>query len=126
MDIRPIRNEADYDWALAEIEPYFAEEPVVGTPESDRFDVLAALIEKYEDRVWPIEPLDPVSAIQGWMQEYGYGQSDLAEVLGSRSRASELLRKKRPLSMAMAYRLHEQWKIPAEILIQPYALDLAA
>jgi HTH-type transcriptional regulator/antitoxin HigA len=126
MDIRPIRSEADYDWALAEIERYFDDEPAPGTPDADRFDVLAALLQAYEDRVWPIAAPDPVSAISHWMEMHGHSQSDLARLLGSRSRASELLNRKRPLTMAMAYSLHQQWKIPAEILIQPLQLATAA
>ena len=64
MDIRSIKTEADYDWALKEIEPYFAHEPIPGTPEADRFDVLATLIEAYEAKHWHIEAPDPVAAIQ--------------------------------------------------------------
>ncbi|MBY0333581.1 MAG: XRE family transcriptional regulator [Acetobacteraceae bacterium] len=72
MDIRPIRTEADCDWALREIERYFAEEPAPGTPEADRFDVLAALIGQHEAAQWPIEPPDPVEAIRHRMQVAGY------------------------------------------------------
>ena len=126
MDIRPIRTEADYDWALAEIERYFADEPAPGTAEADRFDVLAALLQAYEDKVWPIDAPDPVSAIKEWMALYGHTQSDLATLLGSRSRASELLNGKIPLTMAMAYKLNDQWKIPPELLIRPVVLAKAA
>ena len=126
MDIRPIRNEADYDWALAEIEPYFGKEPDPGSAEADRFDILAALIEAYENRVWPISAPDPVAAIVAWMDEHGLDQAALGRLLGSRSRASELLRRKRPLTLGMAQAINAQWGIPAEILIQPYALDMAA
>jgi HTH-type transcriptional regulator / antitoxin HigA len=120
MDIRPIKTEADYDWALAEIAPYFAEEPEVGSPEADRFDVLAALIQTYEAKHWPIEPPDPVSAIQYRMEQAQLRQSDLANLLGSRSRASELLNRKRALTLEQAYKLYREWHIPAEVLIQPY------
>jgi HTH-type transcriptional regulator / antitoxin HigA len=126
MDIRPIRTEADYDWALVEIEGYFANEPAPGTPEADRFDVLAALLQSYENKVWPIDTPDPVSAIREWMTLHGHSQSDLATLLGSRSRASELLGGKIPLTMAMAYALNQQWRMPAELLIQPVALAKAA
>jgi HTH-type transcriptional regulator / antitoxin HigA len=126
MDIRPLRTETDYDWALAEIEPYFADEPAPNSPEADRFDVLSALIQSYEAQHWSIDAPDPVSAIKHCMELNRYSQSDLAAILGSRSRASELLGRKRPLSLAMAYRLHEAWKIPADILIKPYSVDLAA
>jgi HTH-type transcriptional regulator/antitoxin HigA len=119
MDIRPLRTEADYDWALAEIETYFAREPVPGTPEADRFDVLAALIAEYERHHWPIDPPDPAAAIRARMEQAAYTQADLARLLGSRSRASEILLGRRALTMEQVRRLHEAWNIPAEALIQP-------
>jgi HTH-type transcriptional regulator/antitoxin HigA len=91
MDIRPIRTEADYDAALKEIEQYFDREPEIGSPSADRFDILAALIGAYEQEHWPIEPPDAVSAIREIMTLRRYTQSDLATLLGSRSRASEIL-----------------------------------
>lgn len=124
MDVRPLKTEADYDWALAEIEPYFVDQPELGSPEADRFDVLAALIEAYEARYWPIEPPDPVSAIRGRMEMSGYTQADLAKLLGSRSRASEILARWRGLTMEQAYRLHREWRIPADALLQPIPPDL--
>jgi HTH-type transcriptional regulator / antitoxin HigA len=119
-DIRPIRNEADYNWALAQIEPYFVDEPKRGTPEADRFDVLAALIEAYEAKHWPIDPPDPVEAINYRMDLSGYSQADLAKLIGSRSRASEIMGRKRPLTMEQAWKLHTNWNIPAEVLLRPY------
>lgn len=119
MDIRPLRTEADYDWALSEIEPYFIDPPPVDTPAAARFDVLAALIEAYELRHWPIEAPDPVAAIQVRMAVSGCSQADLARLLGSRSRASEILARRRGLTMDQAYRLHREWNIPAEALLQP-------
>ena len=89
MDIRPLRSEQDYDWALAEIERYFIDVPRQGTTEADRFDVLASLIQTYENTHWPIEPADPVEAIRYRMELSGLRQADLAGVVGSRSRASE-------------------------------------
>lgn len=122
MEIHPIRTEADYDGALAEVTHYFDHEPEPGTPEADRFDVLATLIEAYEREHWPIEPPDPVDAIRYRMQQAGYTQADLAELIGSRPRASEILRRKRGLTMKMAWKLHTRWQIPAESLIrQPTA-----
>jgi HTH-type transcriptional regulator/antitoxin HigA len=91
MEIRPIRSEADYDAALKEIEQYFEQEPELGSPEADRFDVLAALIGAYEQQHWPIEATDAVTAIREVMAFRHYTQSDLAILLGSRSRASESL-----------------------------------
>jgi HTH-type transcriptional regulator / antitoxin HigA len=120
MDIKPIRTEADYDWALEEIEQYFDEEPRRGTKEAARFDVLAALIEAYETKHWPIESPDPVEAIRYRMSQAGFGQADLARLVGSRSRASEILNRKRPLTMEQAWKLHREWKIPADALLRPY------
>ncbi len=126
MDIRPIRTEQDYDWALAEVAQYFSDVPAEGTPEADRFDVLSELIDAYENRNWPIEPADPVETIRHRMETLGLAQSDLAEVIGSRSRASEILHRKRPLTLAMIQRLHDAWGIPADALIAPYHLDMAS
>lgn len=125
MDVRPIRNDDDYRWALAEIEQYFDVEPTRGTPEADRFEVLADLIEAYEARQWPIDAPDPVDAILYRMEIGGLQAKDLAEVLGSKSRASEILHRKRTLTLEMARKLHDAWDIPAEILIRPYRLDAA-
>ena len=118
--IRPIRTEADYDWALAEIEAYFIDEPKRGTPEADRFDVLAALIEGYEAKHWRIDPPDPVDAISYRMNLSGYSQADLAKLIGSRSRASEIMGRKRALTMEQAWKLHQHWNIPADVLLRPY------
>lgn len=121
-NIRPIRSEADYDWALAEISHYFENEPKRGTPEADRFDVLAALIGAYEDEVWPIEAPNPVETIKAFMIETKRSQADLAKLLDSKSRASEVLNYKRALSIQMVHRLSSEWHIPAETLIKPYHL----
>jgi len=122
-NIRAIRNEADYDWALAEIARYFENQPVPGTEDADRFDVLASLIEAYEAKHWTIEPTDPIEAIEFRMELSGYTQKDLSELIGSRSRASEILNRKRPLTMQMAHNLSVEWNIPAEVLLKPYHLD---
>lgn len=119
MDIRSIKTETDYDWALQEIEQYFEHEPAPGTPEAERFDVLATLIEAYEAKHWPIEAPDPVSAILEIMERRNLKQADLATLLGSRSRASEILARKRPLTMKQAWTLYEQWHIPADVLLRP-------
>lgn len=121
-NIRPIRNEDDYNWALAEITRYFDDQPEVGSPDGERFDVLATLIAAYEDKHYPVEAPDPVAAIVAHMEMAGLKQADLAEVLGSKSRASEILNRKRALTMEMTHALFELWHIPAEILIRPYHL----
>jgi HTH-type transcriptional regulator/antitoxin HigA len=117
--IRPLRSESDYDAALADIERYFEKEPKRGTPEADRFDLLALVIEDYEKKHWPIDPPDPVEAIRYRMDIAGLGQSDLGRLLGSRQRASDILSRKRRLTMQMVWKLHRDWGIPAEALIQP-------
>jgi HTH-type transcriptional regulator / antitoxin HigA len=116
---RPLRSEADYDAALADIERYFEMEPKPGTPEADRFDLLALIIEDYERKCWPIEPPHTIDAIRYGMEMGGYSQADLGRLLGSRQRASDILARKRPLTMGMAWRLHREWGIPAEALIAP-------
>lgn len=82
--------------------------------------MLAALIEAYEAKHWPIDPPDPVEAIRFRMDLSGWRQVDLALLLGSRSRASEIMRRKRPLTMEQAWKLHREWNIPAEVLLRPY------
>src|SRR5262245_13498764 len=93
--IRPLRNEADYDAALGEIETYFVREPKPGTPAADRFDLLALVIEDYERKRWPIDPPDPVDAIRWRMDTGGLTQADLGRLIGSRQRASDILARKR-------------------------------
>ena len=121
MDVRPLATEADYDWALAEVAGYFDRQPTPGTPDAARFDVLSALIEHYEARWWPIDPPDAITMLRAIMDARGLGQADLAVLLGSRSRASEVLRGKRRLTLEQAYRLHTEWNVPAEALIRQAA-----
>ena len=117
--IRPLHSEADCDVALKEIERYFENEPKPGTAEADRFDLLALVVEDYERKRWPIEPPETIDAIRYRMETGGYTQADLGRLLGSRQRASDILTRKRPLTMRMAWRLHREWGIPAEALIAP-------
>ena len=117
--IRPIRTEAEYDQALEEIERYFDNEPKPGTPEADRFDLLALIVEDFERKRWPIEPPGTIEAIRYRMETGGYTQADLGRLLGSRQRASDILTRKRALTMSMAWKLHREWNIPAEALIAP-------
>jgi HTH-type transcriptional regulator/antitoxin HigA len=125
MKIRPIRTETDYDEALGEIARYFEDEPAPGTPAADRFDLLATLIEAYENRHWPIDPPHPLAAIEHHMRTHHYTQADLAKVIGSRSRASEILNRRRHLTLDMVWQLNRKWGIPAESLIKPYRLKQA-
>jgi HTH-type transcriptional regulator / antitoxin HigA len=123
MDVRALHTEADYDWALGEISGYFAEPPRVGSQAAARFDVLADLIEAYERRAWPIEPAEPLDAIRYAMELKGLTQSDLANLLGSRSRASEVLAGRRRLTPSMMAKLHRYWGVPADSLLR--TLDAA-
>ena len=119
--IRPLRSEADYEAALDSIERYFDREPRPGTAEADRFDLLTLVIEDYERQRWPIEPPDPVDAIRYRMETGPFSQADLGRLIGSRQRASDILNRKRRITMQMAWALHRKWGIPAEALIRPPA-----
>ena len=123
MDIRPIRSKADLAWALKEIEVYFDNEPKAETLEHDRFAVLATLISAYEAEHHEVVPLDPVTMLEVHMQEHSLSGSDLARLLGSRSRASEILSRKRALTLGMINRIAEGWKLPLADLAKPYALN---
>ena len=118
----PIRTDAEYQAALAEIETFFASEPRMNTPAADRFDLLTLLIETWEQQHHPIGPPHPIEMIRHRMRTAGYTQADLATLLGSRARASEVLRKKRRLTLEMMRQLSREWKIPAETLLEPYRL----
>jgi HTH-type transcriptional regulator/antitoxin HigA len=117
--IRPLRNERDYERALDAIEAYFDDEPKPDTPQADRFDLLALVIEDYEKKRWPIEPPDPIDAIRYRMETGNFTQADLGRLIGSRQRASDILKRRRRLTMQMVWKLHRQWGIPAEALIRP-------
>lgn len=116
---RPLRSEREYEKAVDEIERYFEREPRRGTPEADRFDLLALVIEDYERQHFPIDPPDPVEAIRFRMEAGGLSQADLGRLLGSRQRASDVLGRRRPLTLPMIWKLHREWDIPAEALIRP-------
>jgi HTH-type transcriptional regulator/antitoxin HigA len=120
MEIRPIRTEADHEAALAEVEVFFDmdSEPEPGTPDGDRFDVLATLIAAYEARHYPIAPPDPVEAIKFRMEQAGLTPKDLAPMIGGLNRVYEVLNRKRGLSLTMIRKLHEKLGISAESLIQ--------
>jgi HTH-type transcriptional regulator/antitoxin HigA len=124
MDINPIKTDLDYREALKDIDLLWNAPD--GSPDGDRLDILATLVEAYEEKQWPIEPEgDPVEIIIAHMDVTGRTQADLASLLGSRSRASEILAHKRSLTLEMIHKLHHEWRIPAELLIQPYKLDAA-
>ena len=117
MELRPIRNESDYQEALREIELLFNAAP--NTPEYDRLDVLSTLVEAYEKKHIPIEIPDPIEAIYYYMEARGWSRIDLESCLGNRARVSEVLSRKRSLTLDMIRKLNQELKIPAEILIQP-------
>jgi HTH-type transcriptional regulator / antitoxin HigA len=124
MDIRPIRSEADYRVALKEVERLWTAEP--GTPEGDRVDVLATLIEAYEAQRHPIAAPDPIAAILFMMEQKGLTRRDLEPAIGSRGRVSEILNRKRPLTLPMVRALGALLDIPTEVLAQPYETRSAA
>jgi HTH-type transcriptional regulator/antitoxin HigA len=124
MDIRLIKTEADYQTALEEIERLFDAAP--DTPEGDRLEVLTTLVEAYEDKHYPIPLPDPIEAIKYYMESRGLSRRDLEPYIGNRGRVSEILNRKRPLSMEMIRRLHAGLGISAEVLIQPYEYGRAA
>ena len=116
-ELKPIRTKADYKKAFAEIERLWGAKS--GTPEGDRLDVLATLIEAYEAEQYPIDPPDPVEAIKFRMEQQGLSRKDLEPLIGTRTRVAEVLNRKRNLSIGMIRRLHDRLGIPAEVLIRP-------
>lgn len=127
MDIWPIRTDKDHRAALAEIDAHWGAPE--GTDEGDRLDVLLALVEIYEAKRWPMETggrFDPVDVLNYAINELGHTQVELAELLGSRSRASEILSRRRALTVDMIHRIGEAWRIPADLLVHPYKIKRAA
>ncbi len=120
MTIRPIKTEADHAAALAEVERLFDAKP--DTPEGDRLDVLATLVEAYEDEHCPVPPPDPVEAIRYCVESRGLTAEDLAPYLGGKQRMREVLGRKRALTVDMIRRLHAGLGISADVLIQRYRL----
>ena len=116
-DVKPIRSEADYETALAEARRLWGAKS--GTPKGDRLDVLATLIDAYEEAHFPIDPPDPIEAIKFRMEQQGLSRKDLEGVIGTRTRISEVLGRKRGLSIGMIRRLHQKLGISAEVLIRP-------
>ncbi len=123
MDIHPIVTDADHEAALRQIEELWGAEP--GTAGAAALDALATLVQAYEEKRWPRQALDPIETLVASMQWNDRTQADLAQLLGSRSRASEILNRKRALTVDMIHKLQSEWGIPAELLIRPYKLDAA-
>jgi HTH-type transcriptional regulator/antitoxin HigA len=118
MNIKPIRTKKDYEQALNRLEVIFDSKK--GTDKGDELEILGMLIENYENEKFPIGFPDPIEAIKFRMEQLGYNQTDLASIVGLKSRASEILNRKRKLSLEMIRQLHDRLNIPTEVLIQAY------
>ncbi|MEN9655588.1 MAG: hypothetical protein RL311_496 [Bacteroidota bacterium] len=118
MEIKLIKTENDYNQALERLEVVF--DAKKGTAEGDELELLSILIEQYENTHFPIDLPDPIEAIKFRMEQMGYNQNDLAKIIGLKSRASEILSKKRKLSLEMIRQLHTSLHIPTDVLIQTY------
>ena len=117
MEIKPIRNNADHDRALREIERLWGAKE--GTADGDRLDVLITLVDAYENEHFPMDPPDPIEAIRFRLEQQGLDSTALVGVIGGRSRVYEVMNRKRALSLDMIRRLNERFGIPAEVLIRP-------
>jgi HTH-type transcriptional regulator / antitoxin HigA len=119
-DIVPIKDDKSHRQALAEIDRLWGS--AEGTPEGDRLDVLMTLVDAYERSRWPDEDIDPIEAVKARMQNAGHSRKEFEALIGSSGRASEILNRKRHLTLRMIWRLAREWRMPAEVLIQPYKL----
>jgi HTH-type transcriptional regulator/antitoxin HigA len=127
MEIRPIRTDKDHRAALAEIDACWG--AAEGTEKGDKLDVLLAIVEIYEAKRWPLEidkSFDPIDVLNYAIEELGHTQAEFAELLGSRSRASEILSRRRALTVDMIHKISDKWKIPADLLVRPYRIERAA
>lgn len=119
MSIKPIHNETDYDHALDRVDELMELNPELHTSESDEIEVLALLIEKYEEKVWAIEEPDPIEAIKVRMEQMHLKQKDLVPFIGNKSKVSEVLNRKVGLSLSMITSLAKGLHLPLEVLVQP-------
>jgi HTH-type transcriptional regulator / antitoxin HigA len=127
MDIRPLRMEEAHRATLAAIDALWGAPE--GTEDGDKLDVLLALVDIYEAKRWPFDinaTFDPIDVLRYAIDELGHTQAELAELLGSRPRASEVLARRRALTVEMIHQISEAWKIPADLLVRPYKLERAA
>ena len=124
MDVRPIHNEQDYDWAVREVTRYFEAEPVPGTADGDRFEVLSTLIKEYEDKHFATRHGDPIDVLHFAIESMGKSQAQLANLIG-RNRASEILNRVRPLTLEMIRTISKEWNIPIDALTAQYELTRA-
>ena len=124
MDVKPLHNEQDYDWASREVSRYFEVEPTPGTPDADRFEVLSSLIKEYEDNHFAIRHGDPIDVLHFAIESMGRSQAELAALIG-RNRASEILNRVRPLTLDMIRTISKEWNIPIDALTAKYDLGRA-
>jgi HTH-type transcriptional regulator/antitoxin HigA len=124
MDVKPIHNEQDYDWAIREVTRYFKAEPVPGTADGDRFEVLSTLIKEYEDKHFATRHGDPVDVLHFAIESMGKSQAQLANLIG-RNRACEILNRVRPLTLEMIRAISKEWNIPIGVLTAQYKLARA-
>src|SRR5579863_6049241 len=117
-DITPIKDEATHRAALAEIDRLWGS--ASGTPDGDRLEVLMTLVDAYERARWPDDDIDPVDAVKARMENSGRTRKDFEAVIGSSGRASEILNRRRHLTLRMIWRLAQEWQMPADLLIRPY------
>ncbi len=118
MQIRPIKTEEDYNRALNRLDEIFAAKP--DSTEGDELEILGILIENYEEEHFPVDSPDPIEAIKFRMDQIGLDQQDLTKIIGSKSRTSDLLNRKRPLSVRQIRLLHNELHIPADVLLKLY------
>ena len=120
MEIRVLRNESDYDWALSRLNALF--DAPTGTPEGDEAEILAILVDEYERKHHPIEAPDPIEAIKIRMEELGLRQVDLVGEIGGKSRVSDIINKKRKLTIENVRKLSQRLNLSANLLINDYQL----
>lgn len=120
MNIKPIKTDADYKEALKRLEVIF--DAAVGTPESDEADILGLIIDEYEKKHYPIEAPDPIEAIKIRMEDMHLKQVDLIDAIGGKSRVSEILNRKRKLTVEMIRNLHQRLNLSPKLLINDYQL----
>lgn len=125
FNVHILRSGEDYEAALATYEAYFEHEPAVGSEAADHFELLGLLLARYEAEHFPVPETDPIEAVVFAMDRLGLEQSDLARLLGSRSRASEILNRRRELTLPQIRTLCREWHIPAQALIHPYPFEQA-
>jgi HTH-type transcriptional regulator / antitoxin HigA len=121
MNIKPIKTDADHEAALREIEVLWG--AADGSTEGDRLDVLATLVEAYEEKRWPLDEMDPVEAIEAAMAHDGHSRADLAVLIG-KSRATEILKRQRALTLPMIRRISREWHVPERLLVREYGVGV--